>query len=1040
MTSRRWRWIAALAVAVRFHGDLAPYASTGGQSTVSPVAILYDGATIEKTAAKGDTDRYEVSLNEGDFFEISASQDQLYVTLSVEGPDGAVLHSLNVPDIDTLPQPMMFVASAPGRYSIGVAVNGNAFTPLHGDTWIGTSRAYSLKVLAVRPATSVDRERARWFATLERAVEQERRQSMDGLQKAVPLYKEAATGWRSLSDSRLEAVTLEVLARLTGFFTQYASDAIAARERLTELYSTLADDEMEVRNLSLLAMECGEAGRLDYARQVAARELDVARAHGLRWGVAASLRQLGVFNLELGNYDAARDFALRAQELAAAIAEHPLEAFALFDLSRLDSLAGDFDAAIAHDTRALELAAGNIPATNLVTMWLGFHYLSRGELDAAEARFQARLDTARRYVQRDQEAFTRLGLADVKLARGDREGARAGYAAAAQALERGAQLWRCIAEQRAGRIELQDGDLDKAAGHFETMYGIAAAWHNPECAAEAQAGLADVTSRRGDLETAEAEARRVVDLTEEFRHAAVNLESRALGFAALAPAYERAIAVTMRRAEHGDSDAVGRALMLNEQALARGLLDKVAESHLDSRARVPPTLTEELRGARERWRARLAELQVASRLHPEASATAALADETHDLEVRVRDLEAKIDATDPRHATFVRPRPLNVSAIQALLDDGTVLLEYALGDVQSYLWVVSKTETRAFTLAPRAEIETLARRVHEELSHSPAASEPLASASRATADLQALTRSIIEPAAPMLAGKRIVVVLPGALSLIPFGALPGDAGSSPMMTQHEIVQIPSATTLGAMRVLTAGRPRAPKTAAVFADPIFDANDPRVSGTSSLARRKPVASAPRVAGLSMARLPFSRGEAHAIAALDPRSIAVFLGFDATRDRAVGGALSEYRFIHFATHGVVNQRLPSLSSVVLSLVDRAGRPRDGFVMLPDVYDMTLNADVVVLSGCQTALGKDVRGEGPIGLARGFMYAGVPRVVASLWQVDDLATAELMRRFYRGVLIEGLTPAASLRAAQKQLAATRRWRSPYFWAPFILQGDWR
>ena len=166
---------------------------------------------------------------------------------------------------------------------------------------------------------------------------------------------------------------------------------------------------------------------------------------------------------------------------------------------------------------------------------------------------------------------------------------------------------------------------------------------------------------------------------------------------------------------------------------------------------------------------------------------------------------------------------------------------------------------------------------------------------------------------------------------------------------------------------------------------------------------------------------------------------FLGADATRERALGRALSDYRFLHFATHGVVNQTFRVCRALVLSLVDGAGRPRDGFVMLPDVYDMTLNAEVVVLSGCQTALGKDVRGEGPIGLARGFMYAGVPRVVASLWQVDDLATAELMRRFYRGMLVDGLTPAAALRAAQRELAATRRWRSPYFWAPFVLQGDW-
>jgi CHAT domain-containing protein len=284
-----------------------------------------------------------------------------------------------------------------------------------------------------------------------------------------------------------------------------------------------------------------------------------------------------------------------------------------------------------------------------------------------------------------------------------------------------------------------------------------------------------------------------------------------------------------------------------------------------------------------------------------------------------------------------------------------------------------------------------------------------------------------------------VLVLPGALSMVPIGALAGTDGG-PLIAQHEIVQVPSATTLAAMRSLTAGRSRAAKTAAVFADPIFDAQDPRVQRVESSVALPPPRSTPRFAGLPLTRLPFSRSEAQEIAALSPHSVTVFLGFDATRERAVGRALSDYRFVHFATHGVVNQTLPSLSSVVLSLVDRAGRPRDGFVMLPDVYDMTLNAEVVVLSGCQTALGKDVRGEGPIGLARGFMYAGVPRVVASLWQVDDLATAELMRRFYRGMLVEHLTAAAALRAAQQQLAATRRWRSPYFWAPFILQGDWR
>ena len=168
--------------------------------------------------------------------------------------------------------------------------------------------------------------------------------------------------------------------------------------------------------------------------------------------------------------------------------------------------------------------------------------------------------------------------------------------------------------------------------------------------------------------------------------------------------------------------------------------------------------------------------------------------------------------------------------------------------------------------------------------------------------------------------------------------------------------------------------------------------------------------------------------------------MFVGSEASRAGALRTSLADFRFIHFATHSMVNEEVPSLSSIALSMVDEHGAARDGLVMLADIYEMTLNADVVVLSGCRTALGRNVPGEGPIGLARGFMYAGVPRLVASLWEVSDRGTAELMGRFYRGVLVDRLPPAAALRAAQRALAADPRWRSPYFWAPFVLEGDWR
>jgi CHAT domain-containing protein len=156
--------------------------------------------------------------------------------------------------------------------------------------------------------------------------------------------------------------------------------------------------------------------------------------------------------------------------------------------------------------------------------------------------------------------------------------------------------------------------------------------------------------------------------------------------------------------------------------------------------------------------------------------------------------------------------------------------------------------------------------------------------------------------------------------------------------------------------------------------------------------------------------------------------------------ISGQLSQYRILHFATHGLLNNERPELSGLVLSLIDRAGNPQDGFLRLHEIYNLQLNADLVVLSACETGRGKEIKGEGLIGLTRGFMYSGAPRVVASLWNVDDLATAELMKLFYRGMLKDGLPAGAALRTAQLELSRQKRWASPYFWAGFVLQGEWK
>ena len=430
-------------------------------------------------------------------------------------------------------------------------------------------------------------------------------------------------------------------------------------------------------------------------------------------------------------------------------------------------------------------------------------------------------------------------------------------------------------------------------------------------------------------------------------------------------------------------------------------------------------------------------------------------------------------STNSRYVALTAPQPLSVKEIQQqVLDDNTMLLEFEVGQDRSYLWTISRDEVLSYQLPSKEKIDAQARRVYELLiARQPSANLTLGQqrAREKAADLKfqteasALSNLLLAPVAKQLGTKRLVIVADGALQYLPFSVLPTPATSGmetksdlrPLILDHEIVSLPSASVLAVLRRELADRKPAAKTVAVLADPVFEADDARVksklasrtnSGVASLASTSTLKRALRsVKGddetVNLKRLLFSRDEAEAILSLTSnQSNLEALDFRANRKLAMSDELSQYRIVHFSTHGLLDSHHPELSGLVLSLVDDAGRPQEGFLRLQDIYTLRLNADLVVLSACQTGLGKDVRGEGLIGLVRGFMYAGAPRVMASMWEVDDAATAELMKRFYRGVLQEKLTPAAALRAAQIEMLKKSHWQSPYYWGSFVLQGEWR
>ena len=519
----------------------------------------------------------------------------------------------------------------------------------------------------------------------------------------------------------------------------------------------------------------------------------------------------------------------------------------------------------------------------------------------------------------------------------------------------------------------------------------------------------------------------------------------------------------------------GTALEVLERFRARSLLETMASARVDISSGVDPGLLQKERSLRATLNAKSDKrIRLAGGTHtPEELVS--LDKEISDLTSEHQEIEGRIRDTSPAYASLMQPQPLSARQIQeTLIDRDTVLLEYALGEERSYVFTVTRDSLAAFELPPRKSLEEKARSFYRLLAAPRAQQRP---AENRYAEVAAeLSRMVLGPVAAELGNKRIVVVADGALQFVPFTALPDPGARQPRLTDaqtplvvhHEVVDLPSASVLAVLRLQEAARPAHARRVAVLADPVFDKLDPRVMGNphsgpvrkqhagplqqgnakisnpesaTLLSRSAADVGLTRNAGGMLPRLLFSRREADAILAVFPAGTGkALLDFSANRGAATSPELSQYRIIHFATHGLLNSERPELSGLVLSMVDKRGNPQDGFLQLQDIYNLNLPADLVVLSACGTALGQEISGDGLIGLTRGFMYAGASRVVASLWNVSDVATAKLMAEFYRAMEKDGMPASAALRAAQIKMWKQQRWSEPYYWAAFQIQGEWK
>ncbi|MEP0829947.1 tetratricopeptide repeat protein [Microcoleus sp. AS-A8] len=937
----------------------------------------------------------------------------------------------------------------------------------------------------------------------------ESQKALESYNQALQLQQ---TGQRNVSGTALILSLSQQALILMSMAGTYASSsdypqALNYYNQARSLLQKAGDRSGEAEVLNQMSFVYSRMGENQSSLKSLQAALVLQRAIGNPSREAFTLSNIAAIYNSLGEAQKAIDFYNQALDIQRRGSERPQQALTLNSIAAVYSLLGDYQLSIDTYTQALEIfkTIGDRTQIGQTLDNIGSAYRLAKDYPKALEFYNQELSIWREQGDSFREIAALTSIIRTYEALGDYP---KGLDAANQALSISRKQQSSFGEASAlammGRVYLAAGDYAKAldvstqslavwkklgirpaeANVLGNIGDTYKAWKQPQKAIETYteelALRRQLGDRTGEAETlyntAEAERDRnnlnearnqiegVIKIVEDIRTQVTSPELRDTYFASIQKYYQFYIDILMRlHKQQPGKEYNALALQASERARARSLLELLTEAQADIRTGVEPKLLEVERTLKQQLDvAEKHRLEGLTRSNSNASAQALDQKITALLE-EYRQIQAKIRATSPRYAALTQPQPLTLAEIQQqVLDDDTMLLQYSLGEERSYLWAVTKTSLTSYELPKRAEIEAAAQEFYKRL-NSPAYGlnsprgltvEPRSDSQRSEVATQ-LSQMLLQPVAGQLGNKRLLIVSDGALQYVPFAALPTPATSGkdivPLLVQHEIVNLPSASTLAVLRKEQNGRKPAAKAIAIFADPVFNRDDTRLAG--SMEHRstpalndgnldsRALARAARESDVDFNRLPFTRQEAEQILALvSANSRLQAFDFAANLAAASSPELSQYRIVHFATHGILNSQQPELSGVVLSLVDEKGKPQNGFLRLHDVFNLNLPAELIVLSACQTGLGEEVKGEGLVGLTRGFMYAGSPRVVVSLWNVDDEATSQLMVKFYKKMLQDGLKPAAALRAAQLEMWQQQRWQAPFYWAAFTLQGEWR
>jgi CHAT domain-containing protein/tetratricopeptide (TPR) repeat protein len=1018
------------------------------------VAHLSPRTPVESALTAGESHAYVIELVAEQYVAVTVQQQAIDVVVIVHGPTGAKIVEVDGPGGKYGPERIRLIAAETGNHRVEIrSLEKNA-----------PAGRYRITTTEPRIAGDDDRRRIEAQRLYLEATHLRQAASGDGLRKAIALYAEAGRLWQSAGETMEESEVENDL----GFVHRLLSDFTTAQahfDRSLELSRRAKWSEGEAQTLTNAGVVAYLLGDHQRALEHYEAALQLRRADGNLQEEALLLGNIGEVFVNWGDHQKALDRFRDALPAQRRLGDTLREAITLSNIGLVYRGTGQYREAIQFFDDALRVvrANGNRRVEARVLIYRGSTFADLDELAPALASYEQALALQRKGGDRRGESETLNAIGVLRMRSGANQEALELYAKAAD-MQRatGSRRTEAATLTNMAVAHLNVGAIDAAQAALERSLTLRRDVQDRRGEAQSLHVLARVHRQRGRLAEALAAADAALEIVEALRTKLVSQDMRASYFATSLEMYDFVVATLMDlHAAGGDASHQARAFHVAERARARSLLDGLIEAQGGVRQGLSEDLLRRQRNLQDRINA-LAErqTQLLGGTHSREDAHRLAGDMSRLLTER-QELDAEVRARNPRYAELMQPRPLDAPSVQQeVVDADTLLLEYALGPERSYLWALTPTSIESHVLPGRGEIEAAARKYYglitarneERPGETPAERRQRIVAADVESENAAaeLSRMLLGPVSPRFGSKRLLIVADGALQYIPFAALPNPASATaeraPLVVTNEVVMSPSASALAVLRSDRVAARRAERTVAIIADPVFSPDDPRLRRRATVPAPAAVSgdmtrAASDVGISSFRRLPFSREEADAIASLThARDRLQAIDFRASRTTALNTDLAQYRIVHFSTHGLLNNEHPELSGLVLSLFDERGQPQDGFLRLHDIYNLKLNADLVVLSACETALGRQIRGEGLIGLARGFMYAGASRVIASVWSVEDQATASLMKQLYERMLAKEESPAAALRAAQLAMWQGKRWRAPYYWAGFVLQGEWR